>query len=268
MTYATISYGLWQINDYNLFIDSCNLKNFQLIFGHRSPNNLKSPDINFTMMNSFFTALTDEAFQPFIRVTKGNAHFKNVTVNEIFSEKGGSIIKVEDSFLYFLGCILSNNNVEVSFLNVSHKSLIIMEECAIVNNNSTQFSFIVITDSTSRFTNCNFTYNMGNTGGAIFGAQNNVISIESCHFTNNSATTGGGSIATYNNTLLNITTRKPVGFMQSCCHWRMTYDIPTSSAHHADNIHISSTCYEDNILMSSACHLHIQNLPELPNFMT
>ena len=205
MTSASISYGLWKINDYNLFIDSCNLKNFQLIFGHTSPYNLKSPDINFTMMNSFFTATTGEAFQPFIRVTKGNAHFKNVTVNEIFSEKGGSIIKVEDSFLYFLDCILSNNNVEVSFLNVSHKSLIIMEECAIVNNNSTQFSFIVITDSSSNFTNCNFTYNMGNTGGAIFGAQNNVISIERCHFANNSATMGGGSIATYNNTLLNIT---------------------------------------------------------------
>ena len=56
--------------------------------------------------------------------------------------------------------------------------------------------------------------------------------------------------------------------MQSCCHWRMTYDIHTSSAHHADDIYISSACHEDNILMSSACHLHIQNLPELPNFMT
>ena len=41
---------------------------------------------------------------------------------------------------------------------------------------------------------------------------------------------------------LNDTTRKPVGFMQSCCHWWMTYDIRMSSAHHADNIHISSAC--------------------------
>ena len=51
-------------------------------------------------------------------------------------------------------------------------------------------------------------------------------------------------------------TRKPVGFMQSCCYWPMTYVIHMSSAHHADNI-----------CMSSACHLNIQNLPELPNFM-
>ena len=55
--------------------------------------------------------------------------------------------------------------------------------------------------------------------------------------------------------------------MQSCCHWRMTYDICTSSAYHADDIHVSSACHEDNIFMSSTCHLHIQNLPELPNFM-
>ena len=205
MTYATISHGSWKINDYNVFINSCNFKNFQIIFGHRSTNNLKSPDINFTMMNSFFTAITGEAFQPFIRVTKGNAHFKNVTVHEIFSEKGGSIIKAEESSLYFLGCNLSNNNVEVCFLNVSHKSLVVMKECAIANNNSTQSSFIVTTDSTSYFTNCNFTYNMGNIGGAILGTQNDVISIESCHFTRNSATIRGGSIATYNNTLLNIT---------------------------------------------------------------
>ena len=45
--------------------------------------------------------------------------------------------------------------------------------------------------------------------------------------------------------------------MQSCCHWRTTYVILMSSTRH-----------EDNILMSSACHLHILNLPELPNFMT
>ena len=56
--------------------------------------------------------------------------------------------------------------------------------------------------------------------------------------------------------------------MQSCCHWRMTYDIRTLSAHHADNILISSTCHPHIMRTTSSCHLHIQNLPELPNFMT
>ena len=44
--------------------------------------------------------------------------------------------------------------------------------------------------------------------------------------------------------------------------------ICTSCRQHPHIIRMSSACHEDNILMSSACHLHIQNLPELPNFMT
>ena len=63
-------------------------------------------------------------------------------------------------------------------------------------------------------------------------------------------------------------TRKPVGFMQSCCYWRTTYDIRTSSTHHVDNIRMSSACHPHVMWTRSACHLHIQNLPELPNFMT
>ena len=44
--------------------------------------------------------------------------------------------------------------------------------------------------------------------------------------------------------------------------------VCTSCRWHAHIIHMSSARHENNILMSSACHLHIQNLPELPNFMT
>ena len=44
--------------------------------------------------------------------------------------------------------------------------------------------------------------------------------------------------------------------------------VCTSCRWHPHIICMSSARHEDNILMSSACHLHIQNLPELPNFMT
>ena len=44
--------------------------------------------------------------------------------------------------------------------------------------------------------------------------------------------------------------------------------VCTSCRRHPHIIHMSSAHHEDNILMSSTCHLHIQNLPELPNFMT
>ena len=44
--------------------------------------------------------------------------------------------------------------------------------------------------------------------------------------------------------------------------------ICTSCRRHPHIICMSSAHHEDNILMSSTCHLHIQNLPELPNFMT
>ena len=49
--------------------------------------------------------------------------------------------------------------------------------------------------------------------------------------------------------------------------WHL-HTICTSCRWHPHVIHMSSACHEDNILMSSTCHLHIQNLPELPNFMT
>ena len=206
VTSITINNSSWKITDYNLLIDNCNLQNFQIIFGHKISNRM-SPNIKFSLMNSSYSAinLPGTVFQPFIRVTKGSANFKNVTIHETFSNKGGSVIKAEESSLYFLGCNLFNNNVKASFFNVSRNSMVKMEECTFTNNNSTQLSFIVITDSTSYFKNCNFTNNMGNNGGIIFGTQNNIISIETCHFTRNSATKGGGSIATYNNTLLNIT---------------------------------------------------------------
>ena len=40
--------------------------------------------------------------------------------------------------------------------------------------------------------------------------------------------------------LIHNQTRKLLGFMQSCCHWQMTYDIRTSCRQHLHVIHMLS----------------------------
>ena len=174
-SFISIIGGSWQIYDFNLQINYCNLTSFKLAF----ENNMKDinservyrPPKNLTISNSFYTNLnnTELESESFIKISNANAFFINTTIRDVFSNKTNGIIHATAmSNVYFIGSNLTRNTVRASVINMTNNSSICLEYCKIENNNSTTTSVIALYKSIGNFINCNMTGNTGKYGAVIY----------------------------------------------------------------------------------------------------